>query len=528
MTAPVGDRRAGLLIPLFSSPSTASWGIGELGDVPIIAKWLNAAGLRVLQLLPLNEMAPGQQSPYSAISAMAIDPIFISLRAQEDWSALGGDASLSDDDRDSLESARSQSTVAYRTIRRLKETALARCFERFYETDWRLQSERAGRLKDFVQREQWWVEDYALFRAIRLAEGDRPWTEWAESLRTRDPEALCASAADRAREILFFQYVQWIADEQWRSARHAAAAVGVELFGDLPFMVDTDSADVWAHQQFFRLDVSVGAPPDAFSEDGQDWGTPLYDWPAQTGTGFQWLRSRARRNADLYDGYRVDHLVGFYRTYGRPRNGDAPFFSPDKEPDQIALGEQLLKLFQEPGACIIAEDLGTVPDFVRASMTALGVPGFRVLRWERRWNEPGQPFEDPSDYPANSVAVSGTHDTEPLAVWWAASPESERREVNALATIQRITHGRGLLEEPYQPAVRDALLETLFASGSHLLILPIQDVFGWTDRVNDPAIVSDTNWTVRLPWPADRLDHIPEARDRLTQLRAWAEEYGRL
>jgi 4-alpha-glucanotransferase len=124
--------------------------------------------------------------------------------------------------------------------------------------------------------------------------------------------------------VIFYQYLQWLASSQWREARSAAGRHGVAVFGDLPFMVDCDSADVWARQHQFRLDVSLGAPPDAFSAAGQDWGMPVYRWDALAADDFRWLRDRARRGADLYDGLRVDHLVGFYRTFGRPRDGGEP------------------------------------------------------------------------------------------------------------------------------------------------------------------------------------------------------------
>jgi 4-alpha-glucanotransferase len=230
----------------------------------------------------------------------------------------------------------------------------------------------------------------------------------------------------------------------------------------------------------------------------------------------------------LYDGYRVDHLVGFYRTYSRPRGGGEPSFSPEQEDAQRALGERVLGIFREPGSEIIAEDLGTVPDFVRASLARLEVPGFRVFRWERHWHTAGQPFRDPAtDYPAISVATSGTHDTEPLAVWWQKADEDEQRKVNEIPTVQRVTNGAGVLGRPYNADVRDALLETLFASASDLLLTPVGDVFGWDARINEPATVSDANWSYRLPWPVDRLDGEPDARERQQALRRWAERHGR-
>jgi 4-alpha-glucanotransferase len=518
-------RRAGLLIPLFSCPSTASWGIGDIGDVAPMTAWLAAGGQRVLQLLPLNEMAPGQQSPYSAISAMAIDPIFISLPAVPDFEALGGEASLSDAERGELEAVRQARAIRHERVRRLKQRALRAAFTRFVEVEWCPDTGRARALKGFLSAQAWWIEDYAIFRALHAREGDRPWTEWPEALQRRDPAAIAQARRELSREVLFYQYLQWLAAVQWADARRGAH--GVQLFGDLPFMVDGDSADVWVRQHQFRLDASVGVPPDAFSADGQDWGMPVYRWDAIAREDFRWLHERARRGADLYDGYRIDHLVGFYRTYGRPRGGGRPFFTPATEPEQLAHGERVLAIFREAGAEIIVEDLGTVPDFVRASLARLGVPGFRVFRWERHWHTDGRPFRDPSEYPAVSVAASGTHDTEPMAVWWERMPAAERHMISALPTIQQMTNGGSLADRPYVPDVRDVLLQALFASGSNLLLLPVQDVFGWRERINEPALVSDDNWAFRLPWLCDRLDAEPEARERQATLHAWAHRHGR-
>ena len=353
--------------------------------------------------------------------------------------------------------------------------------------------------------------------------------DWPAPFRNRSPAALASARLELADDILFRQYVQWLAGEQWARAR--AAAGNVALFGDLPFMVNGDSADVWARQDEFRLDASAGVPPDAFSETGQDWGLPVYRWDVLAARDFDWLRIRARRNADLFDGYRVDHLVGFYRTYFRLRSTDAAAFVPDNEADQLALGERVLEVFREPGTEIIAEDLGVVPDFVRASLARLAVPGYRVFRWERRWHEPKQPFKDPLAYPPLSVATSGTHDTEPMALWWESAPPEEREAVLALPSIARCLgateRARALDDEALSPSLRAALTEVLFASASDLLILPIQDVFGWRDRINQPATVNDLNWTWRLPWPGDRLLSEPEAVAVADQLRGWAAKYRR-
>ena len=521
-----GRRQAGLLIPLFSCPSSGSWGIGDIGDLAPLTRWLAAAGQQILQLLPLNEMAPAVCSPYTAISAMAIDPIFLRVPDVPEFEALGGEPSLNADDRDELARVRAAPRIDYPAVRRLKQAALRAAFQRFSEIEWCHGTPRARALKSFVSEQAWWIEDYALFRAIHAREEERPWTEWPEALQRREPAHIDRARRELAREVLYYQYLQWVAADQWQAARRDAQ--GVVLFGDLPFMVDADSADVWARQYQFRLDASIGAPPDAFSATGQNWGAPTYRWDVIGREHFRWLRERARRSADLYDGYRIDHVVGFYRTFAWPKDGREPFFTPAGEEIQTALGECVLTILREAGSTVIAEDLGTVPDFVRASLSRLAVPGFRVLRWERRWHDEGQPFRDPADYPSRSVATSGTHDTETLAVWWENAPAADRRQVDDLPTIRRIAGARDLPAEPFNPVVRDVLLEALFASGSNLLLLPVQDVFGWRDRINEPATVNDDNWTFRLPWVCDRLDGIDEARERQATLRRWSEQYRRL
>ncbi|MFN7917416.1 MAG: 4-alpha-glucanotransferase [Vicinamibacterales bacterium] len=521
-------RRSGVLVPLFSAPSRRSWGIGEISDIAHLAAWLREAGQHILQLLPLNEMASGTQSPYSAMSAMAIDPIYIAMDDVADFVEAGGWSTLTGADRAAIEQARQAATVEYGRIRPVKERALRTAFRHFASAVSTRGSDRAAALAAFVERESWWLADYALFRALHDREHGVAWMEWPEAVRRRDPAALAATRDALADEVRYYEYVQWIASEQWDRARALAASLDVALFGDLPFMVDLHSADVWAHQANFHLDRSVGVPPDAFSATGQDWGMPAYNWPAFAEAGFAWLEDRARRSAALFDGYRVDHLVGFYRTYSRPRDGQGDAaFAPADEHDQVALGERVLALFRAPGAEIIAEDLGVVPDFVRRSLERMAVPGFRVFRWEREWDSEGQPFRDPADYPAVSVATTGTHDTEPLRTWWDQAGDDERRAVAAIPSIAALAPEGSLHEQPFVPHVRDVLVQALLGAQSAIVLFPIQDVFGWADRINEPATVSDRNWSYRLPWPVDQLGGEAEAVERQRALREWARACGR-
>jgi len=521
MSTTSAARVSGLLIPLFSMASSRSWGIGEISDLVPMSTWMRQAGQAALIMLPVSAMAEGQHSPYSALSAMALDPIYVSLADVEEFAALGGEAALDEAMRRDLAVARAAPTVDYDRVRKLKRRALELAYARFLDAEWRRQSTRARTFAAWAAGQDWWLGDYALFRALH-ARFARPWLRWDEPLRSRDARAIADARHEHADEIRLHQYVQWIAESQWRRAHRAT---GLALFGDLPFMVSGDSADVWSRQDEFDLDASVGVPSDAFSEDGQDWGLPPYRWDTVAATDYAWLRQRARRHAAIYDGYRVDHLVGFYRTFIRPPD-EEPYFSPAEEPDQIALGERLLSIFAGEGARVIAEDLGTVPDFVRESLARLGVPGYKVLRWEREWKEPGQPFRDPAAYPPASVATTGTHDTETLAEWWEGADAEEREAVGRIPALAR--RGVDWGTAAFTPAVRDALLEVLLACGSDLVLLPVQDVFGWRDRINVPATIGDDNWTWRLPWLVDTLGDQPEAAERAHWLRGACLRHGRV
>jgi 4-alpha-glucanotransferase len=523
------SRRAGLLVPLFSIPSTRSWGIGEIGDLEAMCGWLARAGQRVLLMLPINEMPVNESSPYSALSAMAIDPQFITLGDVEDFAAIGGEDALEPEWRTRLAAVRAASAVDYESVRALKSMALHRAFAHFQNNEWRRDTPRASRFRAYVNEQAWWLDDYALFRALHARYDERAWTEWPQPVRDRLPVALTEAKAELKEEIRYRKYVQWIAGEQWTAARGRTS--GVALFGDLPFAVSGDSADVWARQDEFNSALSVGVPPDAFSATGQDWGLPAYRWDVLAEREFDWLVQRGRRNADLFDGYRVDHLVGFYRMFVRPVGGGVGVFMPAMQAEQIALGERILRIFGDVGSEIIAEDLGVIPDFVRESLTRLGIPGYRVFRWERHWHQPGQPYRDPAEYPSASVATSGTHDTEPLVIWWEGAEPEERRAALEIPSIRHLMSADDRLRAVKEPSltddVRSALLEALCASRSNLLILPIQDVFGWRARINQPATVGDQNWTWKLPWPSDRLLAQPEALGVAQQWRDCAERHGR-
>lgn len=540
-------RLAGVTVPLFSLRGPRSWGIGDIGDLPAFAQWMRDTGLRLIQLLPLGEISGGETSPYGALTAFGIDPMYISLA---DVADLGNDtqamlerARLQRTEALEAESpvallsrARASRDVDYAAVRALKHQALQMAFGRFYEGDYMRGTPRAATFRAFTQQNSDWITDYALYRALKDSHEGAAWWTFGDGLRDRKPRVLSEARVTLAREVLYYQYVQWIAHTQWYDVRARLRAIGVEIMGDLPFMVGRDSADVWVHQGEFRTDASVGAPPDQFNEEGQDWGLPPYDWRVMQANDFAWLRRRCRYTGSLYDRFRVDHLVGFFRTYMREndrRVNDAGrlspgFFDPDSEAAQRAHGDRVLAAMveaaREGGAELVAEDLGTVPGFVRASLAKQGVPGYKVLVWEKDSVHGHDVFRDPKTYPPVSVACFGTHDTEPVAAWWTGLTDQER---SAARQIPGLAPHAGELRADFTLAVHHALVDLLNGSGSNLVLFMLQDILGTKDRINTPATVGAHNWSFRLPMTIDEFRQDPDTTKLTDMMRKSIERAGR-
>ncbi|MBM4375206.1 MAG: 4-alpha-glucanotransferase [Deltaproteobacteria bacterium] len=522
MSAPSSParRNAGVTVPLFSLRSPHSWGIGEITDLPAFGAWVATAGLALVQILPLGEMSGGETSPYSALSAFGIDPLYIGIEAVPELADGAGAAALTGDDRATLERARRAHRIDYGAVRWVKRQALGRAFASFCEGELATDGPRAVAFRAFVAAEVAWLPDYALFRALKDRHGGAAWWDWPSSLARRDEATLATARSELARSILEYEWLQWLAHEQWAKARAELAGSGVAVMGDLPFMVARDSADVWSNQREFDNAVAVGVPPDAFDEDGQDWDLPAYDWSTMAAGEFAWLRRRAEYAATLYDRFRVDHLVGFYRTYSRPRDARRNergklvqgTFSPAVEADQLSHGERVLGAMTASasarGGSLIAEDLGTVPPFVRASLARLAVPGYKVLIWEKD----GEHFRDPVAYPEVSVACFGTHDTAPVSAWWEGLAEHERR---AVVELPAVAPRAAELGPRYDLAVHEALAYALAGSGSELVLFLVQELLGFRDRINVPGTVGEHNWTFRLPVDVASLARDPYVADHL-------------
>ena len=291
-----------------------------------------------------------------------------------------------------------------------------------------------------------------MFRALKERFNWTSWETWPAEIAKRDPEALTLARRELADAIEMYSYWQYIAHRQWSEMRAYASSHGAFIGGDLAFSPCHDSAEVWANQDEFDLSRTVGAPPDGFNPKGQRWGLPLPNWNAMRAQGFKVLRNRARHASTLYDLLRIDHVVGLYRTFNFGSDFAEPgVFTPVNEHDELLQGEEVIRAIKEEAGAteLIAEDLGTVPPWVRASLTNLGVPGYKVMQWERDWGHGDEPFISPAAYPELSLATTGTHDTEPLTVWWRAQPIDVREKfVRALGLEGKVsprTDARGVV-----------------------------------------------------------------------------------
>ena len=352
---------------------------------------------------------------------------------------------------------------------------------------------RAAALAAYIARERWWLDDYALFQAIARRRGHGATGATGRApLRDREPRRSTRRGASFAREVLRQQYLQWIAEAQWQAARAAARARGVPIFGDLPFVVATDSADVWARRDEFMLDVSARRAARRVQRHRPGLGAA--DVPLgrhrrhRLSRGCASARGAWPRSSTAFASITWS---GFYRTFGRPPEGE-PFFNPADEPTQTRQGEAILRIFLETGAEIIAEDLGDgAADFVRASLARLGVPGCKVLRWERDWHAPGQPFVDPRDYPPLSVAMTGTHDTETRS----RTGGTTRPTTSAARCSRCRSSGSSAVDDVHAPGPKRCATRCWTSPidpARTTSSCPLQDVFGWRDRINMPGTVGDT------------------------------------
>jgi len=506
---PLERRASGVLLHPTSLPGP--FGCGDLGPAArSFVERLARARQRWWQMLPVGPVGPGN-SPYSSSSAFAGSALLVSpldlARERLLPSELLGRAR-----------ARSRRRADYATAMRVRDRLLRAAFAAF--------PARAGRrgreqLEAFAHEQGDWLEDHALFEAIKREEGGAAWIDWPEPLRRRRPGALAGARRRLAGEIGFRRFVQYQFDRQWSALRDHARRRGVGLAGDVPFYVQFDSADVWAHPEFFLLDargrprVVAGVAPDYFARDGQRWGNPLWDWGALERDGFSWWAARLERALARCDWVRLDHFLGFHRAWSIPAS------SRTARRGRYLPGPGLL-FFTRIGRRLgglpfLAEDLGTVVAAARELRDRAGLPGMRVLQFAFG-SGPGAEAERPHFHPRRCAVYTGTHDNDTARGWFhgrrpshAGSRAELRRERERVLSYLG-TDGREIHWDFIRAALRSA---------AETAIVPLQDVLGLGSRarMNRPG-TGEGNWEWRFA--AD--DFGAAECDRLGEL---TETYGR-
>ncbi len=554
-------RIAGVLIPLFALRSESDQGIGDVGDLRRFVDWAAETGFTLIQLLPINETG-GDNSPYNAISSMALDPTTLELTPEmlPDLSANDHATALASEDLSTLR----EGPVKYGRVKALKQRLLRSAFERFEKAG---NGERRQAFQQFETLHTGWLEGYTLFRALMERNGGTEcWDRWPADQQTavtaRGWEGRLPSEERQRflRSKRFYAYVQWIAYGQWEDLKRTTGERGAALMGDIPLGVSFYSADYFAEPHLFEPGWSGGAPPEPYFKDdaftqkwGQNWGIPVYDWAAMRQDNFAWWRRRVGGVRDLFHVFRIDHILGFYRIYSFPwrpaqnaeflplspeearvrTGGRLPGFKPRDDEGHAHReancreGEDLLRMVLEAAGetRLIGEDLGTVPEYVRPSLTRLGIAGFKIPIWEQDQQTGG--LLPGGEYGRLSVATYGTHDHEPLrALWqrWQADPGAGHHELRRLAQFARLP---ALEIGPFDEQVLGGLLDALFRSNSWVAVCMITDLLAREERFNVPGTAADSNWSQRLPVTVETLLHDPAHRRRSATVRSMLERSGR-
>lgn len=471
----LNQRTAGVLLHITSLPGPH--GMGDFGpDAFRFVDWLASAGQRLWQLLPTTPIGPGD-SPYQGVSAFAGSPWMVAL---EPLIAKGWLAAPELPDFDAQR-------VDYGRVTPWREEQLRLACRGFFAAA--SAADRAT-FAAWCAAERDWLEDYALFMAIRTPRKGQPWWEWDAALARRDPAALAQARKEHASELDFWRFVQWCFDEQARALKAYANAKGVSIMGDLPIFVAHDSADCWSRPDLYHLDenfhttVVAGVPPDALSATGQRWGNPLYRWECMAEENYAWWTARVRRALAQVDVFRIDHFRGFAGYYEIP--GD----SPDAKRGRWVQGpgralfdaiEQALGKLP-----IVAEDLGFITDDVHELRQACGFPGMKILQFG--FGGDGTHEFLPHMWPRESVAYTGTHDNDTVRGWWDNASARERAFAGSyLACGEHDVHW--------------AMIRACCNSVANLAVFPMQDVLGLPSahRMNIPGILGG-NWGWRFSW----------------------------
>ncbi len=494
----------GIAFPLSSIHSATSAGIGEVLDLIPLLSWLEKTGFSILQLLPINDSG-NDPSPYMALSAYALHPIYISLNELPNISSLDAFQTL----RPELGLLKAKDRLHYQEVLRMKMEIL-RTYTQKGDGAKILASQD---FEKFLTKESDWLYPYALFRALKEKNGGKAWWHFSQyAKRPTDLHSVFSKDPDLHHEVLFWAFLQYILFQQWDIVRTTARQHGIKIMGDLPILVSKDSSDVWWNPELFSLDVSVGAPPDMYAEEGQVWGFPLYKWNRMKQENYTWFSQRLHVQEQLYDLYRIDHIVGLFRFWAIPSGKKAKDgnFIPELPSDWISHGKEHIQvLIKASNMLPIGEDLGVIPDEVRLSMHQFGIPGIKVLRWERNWKLPNTqsaPFLDPKRFSPESLVTVSTHDSSTLQGWWNEDPHLCRQfcQDMGLQWSQDFTR-----EHQYHILELSHKASSLFHVNLLQEYLALVPDLSWNDpdfdRINIPGTLSDMNWTWKTRVPVEIL-----------------------
>ena len=469
------QRSAGILLPVSSLPSP--YGIGCFSQEAYdFVDWLKDAGQTYWQILPLGVTSYGD-SPYQSFSAFAGNPYFISL------DELVKEGVLTAEECKKAKFGRKADDIDYSQLYKERGRLLRLAYSR---SDIGHNAEFAA----FCEQNKWWLDDFALFMAVKDRFEGKPWIEWAEDIRLRWQNAMDYYRRELYFEVEYYKYLQFKFDQQWRALKAYANEKGIRIIGDIPIYVPLDSADVWSHPENFQLTrtrrprVVAGCPPDGFNANGQYWGNPIYDWAHMEQDGFSWWMRRLRAAGESFDVVRIDHFRGIESYWAIPAvNRTARKGEWVKGP-----GMKLVNAIRKncPDTDFIAEDLGFLTPEVQQLVIDSGFPGMKVLEFAFDPREPSNYL--PDRYPENAICYTGTHDNETLIQWC----EGIDAETDAYA--------RSYLGITAEDDLADAIIEAGMQSKAQLFIMQMQDYLrlGRETRMNEPGRLLQSNWRWRM------------------------------
>lgn len=475
-------KQHGLVCPLFFLKTRSSSSIGEFPDLKQLADFAKDAGFQIIQLLPIFDTGP-EASPYSARTCWGLNPIFLSLKNLEGIDT--SDPLFQRLYQTSESGVFNYYNIYSLKIALLKKYVLSKLNEILSQRDF----------QEFLKNNSW-LKAYSAFCALKDHTDLLPeyWDYDVDTILEKYPE-----------ETAFHQILQFFCHNQFIDAKHYVESKGLSLMGDIPILLSADSVEMWTHRHLFDFQLTVGAPPDQFSQDGQSWGFPMIRFVAKPQACAQFWKARIDHLSQYFSYYRIDHAVGFFRLWVIPKGKQAKFgfFFPQDESACLANAKHLFEqIFRNSPMIPIAEDLGVIPDFVKEFINEHKIIGTKVTRWERYWDQAGAfiPFDR---YPNYSMATLSTHDTSFMFDYWKQDPESSK----SLAKLLNIPY-----VENYENSTCELLLKHVHSSASLFVINLFQEYLylhpqfkDKLHRVNDPGLNTPLNWSSQMPFPIEDL-----------------------